>query len=442
MSNTIRTAVMTASFALSMSLGAQSAAAETEIQWWHAMGGSLGEDVLGGIAQRFNESQSEYKVVPVYKGNYSETMTGAIAAFRAKKQPHIVQVFDAGTATMMSAEGAIYPVHQLMADAGEPFDQSIFLDAVMAYYTSQEGDLLSMPFNSSTAVLYYNKDIFEKAGLDPNAPPATYEQIYDVSKKILDSGAASCGLTIGWQSWSQMENFSAWHNVPFATKDNGYAGTDTELAFNSADHVRHLETLGNWAKEGVVKYGGRRGDPNPLFINSECAMLITSSAYYAGIKKSTEFPFSTSFLPYWEWKMDKPQNSIIGGATLWVLQGHDSEEYKGVAQFLTHLASAEEQAAWHIGTGYVPITKDAYELAASQGHYEENPGTDTAIKQLTLNTPTPNSKGLRLGNFVQIRDLVNEAMEAVWLDQATAQEALDEAVAKGNELLRQFESAN
>ena len=399
----LKSTVMSATIGLTLSLGTSAAMAQTEITWWHAMGGSLGEDVLAGIADRFNESQSDYKVTPVYKGNYSETMTGTIAAFRAKKQPHLVQVFDAGTATMMSAKGATYPVYQLMKDTGEPFDQSVFLDAVMAYYTSAEGDLLSMPFNSSTAVLFYNKDVFENAGLDPDAPPATYEQIY------------------------------------FATQENGYTGTDAKLAINSPDHVRHLSTLGEWAKEGVVKYGGRRGDPNPLFINGECSMLITSSAYYAGIKKSTEFEFSTSFLPYWEWKTDQPQNSIIGGATLWVMSGHESDEYKGVAKFLTHLSSAEEQAAWHIGTGYVPITKDAYKLAESRGHYVENPGTDTAIKQLTLNTPTAHSKGLRLGNFVQVRDLVNEAMEAVWLDKASAQDALDEAVEKGNGLLEQFE---
>ena len=167
---TVQRTLTAAAVALTLSGAVSMAQAQTEVQWWHAMGGALGEKV-NGIADGFNASQSDYKVTPVYKGNYTETMTGAIAAFRAGEHPHIVQVFEVGTATMMAAKGAIVPVYQLMADAGADFDPSAYLSAVTGYYTDTDGNMLSMPFNSSTPVLYYNKAAFEKAGLDPNTPP-------------------------------------------------------------------------------------------------------------------------------------------------------------------------------------------------------------------------------------------------------------------------------
>ncbi|HFQ15370.1 MAG TPA: extracellular solute-binding protein, partial [Rhodobacteraceae bacterium] len=199
------------------------AMAQTEIQWWHAMGGANGERV-DRIAADFNASQSEYVVVPSYKGNYTETMTAAVAAFRAGEQPDIVQVFEVGTATMMAAKGAVYPITELMADTGTPFDQSVYLPAVVSYYQTPEGDLLSMPFNSSTPVLWYNKDAFAKAGID--SPPTTWDELNAAAQKLLDSGM-SCGYSFGWQSWVMIENYGAWHNLPMGTKENGFAGTDT-----------------------------------------------------------------------------------------------------------------------------------------------------------------------------------------------------------------------
>ena len=421
-------------------LAAAGANAATEIQFWHAMGGELGE-LTGKIAEGFNASQSDYKVVPVYKGNYTETMTAAIAAFRAKQQPHIVQVFEVGTATMMAAEGAVYPVHQLMADAGEPFDTKAYLQAVVGYYTTSDGKMLSMPFNSSTPVVYYNKDAFKKAGLDPANPPKTWSQVAEAGKKLVASGMG-CGFTTGWQSWVQLENFSAWHNLPIGTKENGFAGLDTELTINSPVHVKHIQALADWQKDKVFVYGGRRSDTNPKFINGECAMLMNSSASYAGIKAGAKFDVGITMLPYWDEVKGAPQNSIIGGATLWVLKGGKPEEYKGVAKFFSYLSSAEVQAEWHQKTGYLPVTVAAYELSKKQGFYEKNPGTDVSIRQMTNKAPTANSKGLRFGSFVQIRDIINEELEAVWAGSKTAQAGLDAAVARGNDLLRKFEAAN
>ena len=433
--------VIAAAAAMSGLLAAIPAQAASEIEWWHAMGGKLGEKV-NEIAAGFNASQSDYVLKPVYKGNYTETMTAAIAAFRAKQQPHVVQVFEVGTATMMSAKGAVYPVFELMKDSGESFDPGAYLQAVTGYYTDTDGNMLSMPFNSSTPVMYYNKDAFKKAGLDPNSPPKTWPELAEAAKKLQSSGATACGFTTGWQSWVQIENFSAWHNVPIGTKANGFAGIDSEFTFNSPAHVKHISTLAEWQQSKIFDYGGRRSDSAPKFYNQECAMYMNSSAGYAGVKANVKFDFGVSRLPYWPDVASEPQNSIIGGATLWVLQGRDSAEYKGVAKFFSYLSSAEVQADWHQFTGYLPITNAAADLTKKQGFYDANPGTDVAIKQINNKAPTANSKGLRFGNFVQIRDIINEELEAAWAWSKTAKEALDEAVSRGNKLLRKFESAN
>ena len=415
-----------------------SALAATEVQWWHAMGGVNGERV-NKIANDFNATQSEYKVVPSYKGNYTETMTAAIAAFRAKEQPHIVQVFEVGTATMMAAKGAIYPVEQVMKDAGEAFDKSIYLPAVISYYQTSSGELLSMPFNSSTPVLWYNKDAFKKAGID--SPPKTWNDMKSASEKLVGAGY-KCGFSFGWQSWVMIENFSAWHDLPMGSKENGFAGTDTSFSFNNDKVKSRIASIADWSKDKLFTYGGRRGDSLSMYTNGECGMWMNSSAYYGSIKKQSKFDFGQTMLPLDTDVASKPQNSIIGGATLWVLKGRDQADYKGVAKFMTYLSSAEVQAWWHQETGYVPITTPAYELSKKQGFYDANPGTDTAIQQLSLNQPTANSRGVRFGNFVQIRDIINEEMEAIWNGSKTASQGLDDAAERGDKLLRKFERAN
>lgn len=324
--NSSRVRVLTGALtALTLTAAASGQAfAVTEIQWWHAMGGELGEKV-NAIAKGFNDSQKDFKVVPVYKGNYSETMTGAIAAFRAKKPPHIVQVFEVGTASLMAAKGAVYPVYKLMADNKIPFDPKDYLAAVTGYYADSAGNMLSMPFNSSTPVLYYNKDQFKKAGLDPAKPPATWPEVEAYSKKLQGAGI-KCGFTTGWQSWVHIENMSAWHNVPIGTKSNGFDGLDTQLVFNKDPILRHIGKMAEWQKSKIFDYGGRRSDSAPKFYTQECAMYMNSSAAYAGVKANAKtFAFGVAKLPFWPDVKGAPQNSIIGGATLWVLQGHQAD---------------------------------------------------------------------------------------------------------------------
>ena len=422
-------------------VSAQGAVAQTEIQFWHAMGGNLGETV-NQLADGFNKSQSEYKVNAVYKGSYPETLTAAIAAFRAKQAPHIVQVFEVGTANMMAAKGAIYPVYQLMADAKEPFDPKAYIGPVYGYYSTTDGKLLSMPFNSSTPVLYWNKELLAKAGLDPNKGPTTWPELGEMAKKAVAAGA-KCGFTPQWQTWTLIENYGAWHNLPYATKENGFGGTDIELKFNDAPRVKLIQMMADWSKDKTFVYGGREGKSDTLFNGGECAFRIGSSGSAAGAEKALgQDKVGIGMMPYSPDVAPKPQNSIIGGATLWVLQGRPAAEYQGVAKVPNYLSTTPVQAKWHQETGYVPITVAASEATEKEGFYKKFPGRDIAVKELTLNPPTANSKGLRIGNFVQIRDIVDEELESVWSGKKDAKTALDDAVKRGNEQLRKFEAAN
>ncbi|NBN45415.1 sn-glycerol-3-phosphate ABC transporter substrate-binding protein UgpB [Proteus sp. G2626] len=422
--------------AVAMTLFASPTHAKTQIEWWHAMGGALGQKV-NQIASDFNASQSEYEIKPVYKGTYAETMTSAVASFRAKNQPAIVQVFEVGTASMMGAKKAVFPVYQLMEKTNEPFDPNSYLSTVTGYYTTSDGKMMSLPFNSSTPVLYYNKALFKKAGVDH--PPKTWKEMETVSQKLLDSGV-KCGFTTTWQSWTQIENFGARNNLPIATKNNGFDGFDTTFLFNKAPFVAHIQQMADWSKSGIFKYGGRQSDSMPLFYTQECAMVMESSAGFAGIKENMKgIDIGVSQLPYDDTLVQKPANTIIGGASLWVMSGRPDAEYDGVAKFFTYLSSPEVQADWHQATGYLPVTKAAYALTQQQGFYQKNPGADTAILQMTTSEPTANSKGLRFGNFLQTREIVDEELEKVWSGKQSAQVALDNAVKRGNEQLHRFE---
>ncbi|MBA3507829.1 MAG: sn-glycerol-3-phosphate ABC transporter substrate-binding protein UgpB [Betaproteobacteria bacterium] len=439
MSHPIARFALTALAAVAM-CASVSAQAQTEIQWWHSMTGAL-NDRVNELAKGFTESQKDYKVVPVYKGAYPESMAAAIAAFRAGNAPHILQVFEVGTATMMGAKGAIKPVSEVMREAGEKFDPKAYIGAVAGYYTNRKGEMLSFPFNSSTTVFYYNKDVFEKAGLDPNRPPATWPEVMAAAAKIKASGASQCAYTTGWPSWVHVENLSAWHNVPIATKENGMAGLDTQFQINSPLHVRHWNNLKEWNSKGYFSYAGRRNEAEAKFYSGECAMLTSSSAAQANINRNAKFKYAVSMLPYYADVQGAPQNTIIGGASLWVMAGKKPDEYKGVAKFLTYIAEPKRQAQWHQQTGYLPITPVAYDLTKSAGFYDKNPGTDISVRQMTGKAPTPNSKGLRFGGFVQIREMFEEEMENMLAGKKDAKAALDSAVARGNEMLRKFEKS-
>ncbi len=436
----LKFSTLAASVAMGLSVMATAPVqAQTEIQWWHAMGGALGEWV-NDLARDFNASQKDYKVVPTFKGSYDEAMTAAVAAFRSGNAPHILQVFEVGTATMMASKGAIVPVAEVMKKAGVPFDPNGYVPAVAGYYTAPNGEMLSFPFNSSTTVFHYNKDAFKAAGLDPEKPPLTWPEVMVAAAKLKATGH-QCPFTTSWVSWTQLESFSAWHNTEFASKGNGMFGIDARLTFNEPLQTRHIENLAKMAKDGLFVYKGRGNAADGVFVSGECAMITGSSALYGNIKRNAKFTGGISTLPYYPDVQGAPQNTVIGGASLWAMAGKKPDDYKGVAQFFAFLSRPEEAAKSHQRTGYLPLTIASFELTENSGYYKENPGTEVAVTQMIRKT-TDKSRGIRLGNFVQIRTIIDEELEQVWSGKKTAKEALDVAVNRGNEQLERFQKAN
>ena len=419
--------------ALVVAVSPSAALARTEIQWWHAMTAVLGERV-NEIAAKFNASQSDYEVKAIYKGSYPDTLNAAIAAYRAKQPPHIVQVYEVGTQTMLSS-GAVYPVFQLMNDHGVPIAWNDLIGPVKSYY-STGGNLYSMAFNSSTPILFYNKDLFRKAGL-ADKPPTTWDEVETMAKKLVGAGA-KCGFSAAWPSWTLVENMHALHDQPFADHANGFDGLATTLKINGPFGVKMLDTLQRGAKDGWFTYNGKLNKAEANMGAGECGVFLSSSAYIGNLTRAAEgkFTWGTGSLPR---LAGFPQgNSIIGGATLWVLKGVKPAEYKGVAQFFKYLASTENQAWWAGVTGYLPLTNAAVKAMESSGHFQKNPQQRTAITQMLGGKTTPNSQGIRLGNFASVRDAIEEQMENVFSGKKTARQGLDDAVAKSNDILREF----
>ena len=418
-----------------LTLSGMAAKAQTDISWWHAMTGANSE-VVEKIASDFNASQSDYKIMPVFKGTYPETLNAGIAAFRAGQAPDIIQVFDVGTGVMMGAEGAVMPVADVLTNAGMTFDKSAYLPGIVAYYSKPDGTMLSFPYNSSSPITYYNKDIFEKAGLDPNTPPATWDDVWSMAKTIKESGAAPCGYTSTWLTWIHLENFAAWNNVPYATQGNGLEpGATPELMINAPIFVNHFQQIADLAKDGTFKYGGRTSEAKQIFLAGECGIFTESSGGLGDIVKSG-MNYGIGQLPY-DTAGNGPQNTIPGGASLWVMGGKSDETYAGVAAFFDYLSQADVQEYLHQTSGYLPVTMEAYEATKASGFYDENPGRETPITQMMGKAPTENSKGVRLPNLPQIRDIENEEFEKMLAGDQSAQQALDNAVERGNAAIKE-----
>ncbi|HZH28691.1 MAG TPA: sn-glycerol-3-phosphate ABC transporter substrate-binding protein UgpB [Azospirillaceae bacterium] len=441
----IRKVLVGAVVAAGVSLPA-AAQQKVQIDFWHGLAAPLGP-ILETFVKDFNESQPKYQINAGYKGSYPDTMQAAIAAFRSGTAPHIVQMFEVGTGTMMAAGAAVKPLHELLKETGVQIDFDDYLPAVRGYYSLSDGRPVSMPFNSSTAVLWYNKDAFKKAGLDPENPPKTWPELFETAKKLKDGGVA-CPYTTAWPTWLQVEQFSAVHNIPLATKGNGFQGLDAELRINNPLQVRHLANLVQAQKDGTFKYGGRDNAAEALFPSAECAMITTSSGFRGRVEREAKFAWGVAMLPYYPDAPNAPINSIIGGASFWVMNKgpgipRNADELRGVAEFFKFLSAPDQAARWHMQTGYLPLTRTAYEMAKKADYYQKNAGAEIPIQQLLRGDKmTENSMGIRLGGFPEIRNIIQEEMERALQGQQTPEQAMQNAAQRGNTVLRNFERAN
>jgi sn-glycerol 3-phosphate transport system substrate-binding protein len=416
--------------ALALLGGAAGAQTKTAIYFWHAMDGQRGAAV-GKLVQQFNQSQGEFEVKAVFKRQYTVVLADAKAAYRKKENPpHIVQISNFDTQSMLLSD-MIVPIYRLMKQQKIAVDWADFIETITDD-NSKDGKLYSMPFDISTPILYYNKDIFKKAGL-PDAPPVTWPDVEAASRKILATGAGTCGFATGAMGYLLLGAFP-WHDQPFATNQNGQTGLDTRLLFNGDFGLMHFGALARWHKEKIFGSADRK-----LFIDGGCAMRVESSEVIGGWKKSLRFDWGAGPLPHWGPPYPKANAYLIGG-TLWVLRGHEPADDKGVAQFLKFLIEPAQQRWWASTTGYVPVTKSVIKSLEDDSFYKENPEHWTAVNELLNAKPTPNSRGVRLGNFDQVFHVFGDlAWRNIITGKQTVKEALDTAVSRGNAILRQYE---
>jgi len=434
---------LTAALCASMLAAATPAVAQaqpTELQFWHAFQGPLGE-ITQDVVNRFNASQPTYRLNAVYKGAYQEVLQAGIAAWRAGQAPHILMVYDIGTGTMINAGAAVKYASDVFQEAGLALDPAKYLAGVRGYYSLPDGRLASMPFAGSTALLWWNRDLFAKAGLPTDRAPATWPEVEAAAGKL--KSAAPCALTVASVPWSEFEQYSAIHDLPVATKGNGFGGLDAELAYDNPGMVKHLARLIRLEKEGLFRYKGRDNFSSGVqaFLQGECAMVITSSASRADIARGAKFDWAASLLPFDPAVKAEPVNSLIGGNSLWTMTapGRSAAEYKGVAAFYAFISQPENDFAWHKATGYVPITLEGYETARRAGYYDATPGADVAVRQLTRSGFTDNNRGIRLGRFTEIRNILQEEVERAFQGQQDAEAAMKATVSRSNRTLRDFQ---
>ena len=405
----------------------------TTITFWHAMGGSR-EEVVQALADEFNAANPDVHVEPVFTGSYAETLTSALAAIGTGEEPHIVQVYEVGTRAMLDSS-AIVPVMEL---SGGALDVEQFIAPITNYYTV-DGELACMPFNSSTAMLYYNKDMFREAGLDPEQPPTTFDEVYEMGRQIIESGAAENAISFGWPAWIFEQAF-AMHDQFLADEEGGRTGLASEVYFNSDFGVQVLSEWQRWAEDDVLLYGGREYSANDPFLAGEFAMLAQSTSSLGGIQGNAEFELGTAFLPRLEGY--EPGNNVIGGGCLWALQGFSDEEYDAIWRFYQFLSQTEQSIFWHKETGYFPSTNEAVEALEAEGWFEENPNFSTAFDQILAGNNTPAAQGVILGEFVTIRDIIGAAIEEAVVNGRDPEEALDDAVEEISSLLEDYAALN
>ncbi|WP_181257057.1 extracellular solute-binding protein [Pseudaminobacter soli (ex Li et al. 2025)] len=416
-----------------------SAAERTKFEFWYGLTGDLGE-VVANHCKLFNESQDKYEAICTGQGGYDKAEQNTIAAFRAKQHPTVVQIYDAGTVNFMLS-GAIYPANKFAKDYNLDIDWSKYFPGIANYYATSKGEMWSFPYNSSTAVLYWNKDAWAKIGKDK--APATWAE-FGEDLKALKAAGVDCGFAFDFDSWMNLEQFSAINGIPLATLENGYGGLGAEIAFNKTAFVDHMKDFKAWMDAGYARIQTNQTGKNLIqsFADGTCASTTSSIANHGTVHNTqvAGLNWDVAKLPVID--ASKRTNSIVGGASLWVMEGKSKEEYEAAAAFLKYVTAPDTGEKYIAeNTGYIPVTTAGFELLKSEGFYNDpkRSGRETAIESLTASDVTPLSRGIRLGNFTSIRAEVRSELEAAFAGQKTVEQAIDAAADRSNQILRRYE---
>jgi sn-glycerol 3-phosphate transport system substrate-binding protein len=403
----------------------------TRVAFWHSMSGDVGGKSIPKLASDFNASQDSCFVEPTFQGSYDDSLNKLRAGLQSNDIPAVIQLFDIATRLMVDLNVAT-PVQNFM-DA-EGFDTSDFEPNVLAYYTI-DGTQYSMPFNTSTPLLYYNKDMFEAAGLDPEVPPRTFDEVAeyvaaltqrDESGNVTVSGGAFA--IYGWF----VEQLLAVSGAHYADNGNGRAGPATEAIFNSPEGVRILQWWKDMYDAGNFgNFGRATVDTRNAFLAGQTAMIIESTAALRGLLDGSagKFELGTGWLPRPDEAAFDTSGTIIGGASLWILNGRPQEEQECAWQFIRFLTEPAQQAFWHTESGYFPIRKAGYDEPLAVEWREKYPQFATAVEQLHAAPNNSVTQGALIGVFPTARQTVETAIEEVLAGQATPEEALNNAAA-------------
>jgi len=437
MSKRIFAAAMLAATSLVSAVPA-SAQQRIQFEYWYGLTGRLGE-IMEEHCKRFNDSQTKYEAKCIGQGGYDKAEQNTIAAYRSKQHPTMVQIYDAGTVNFMLS-GATYNAPDLDKDFNMKTDWSAYFPGIANYYATSKGQMWSFPYNSSTALLYWNKDAWAKIGKTKG--PETIEEWFDDIRAMKKAGV-ECGFAFDYDTWMPLEQFSAIHNLPIATKNNGYDGLDAELIFNKTKFADYMKDWKKLLDEGAARIQTAQTGKTIIqaFTDGTCASMLSSVANH-GVVGSTAKPglnWGVTKLPVY--KDFKRHNSLVGGASLWLLQGKSKPEYEAAAAYIQFLLQPKEEQWFADVTGYIPVTNTGYKAMVDSGFYTDpkRQGREIAIESLTFTPPTPVSRGIRLGNFTQIRAEIRSELEAAFTGKKEMQAALDEAAARSNQILRRFE---
>jgi len=422
---------------LLLALVATLSLAKVKIQFWHAMGGWR-INFLAQQAEKFNATHPDIEVQVQYTGSYRDTLNKLIVSVQAGAAPHVVQVFDVGTQIMVDG-GIAVPVGDLMAN-DPAFDLGKFLPQVLSYYRVN-GKLYSMPFNSSNAILYYNKTIFKEAGLDPDKPPRTFEEFKEAARTITKYYQGNVvGFGFNLHSWF-FEQLMAAQSAPMCDNNNGRTGRPTKAVFNNEAGLKIFEWLNDMKKEGTMietKVEDWTGARN-LFISQKAAMLLSSTSDVAlmmNASKENGFEFGTAFLPT---PADAPAGgAVIGGGSLWIIGSHPDKEIQAAWEFVKFMADTEQQIEWHKATGYFPVRKDAVEQLLFSGYYAQYPDHLTALMQLMLSEQNYNARGAIIGAYPEIRTAVEQNLEKMFGGELTPAEALKRAEEAATRAIKEY----
>ena len=393
-----------------------------KVVFWYSVGGKVSESTKA-LVEKFNASQKDIVVEAIFQGSYDDAINKLKQSIVSKSAPHVMQVYDIGSRFMIDSK-AVVPV-QKWVDT-EKIDLKVYEPNLLAYYTV-DNKLYSMPFNTSTPILYYNKNMFKEAGLDPAKPPKTFDEVAAAAAKLTVKDAAGKvtrpGITIAIYGWF-FEQLMAVQNAFYANNENGRAAAATATAFNSPEGEKILSWWQGMVKSGVAGNIGRKtADTQKAFIGGQTAMTIDSTGVLGDIVTGVggKFEVGTAFLP-------RPEGAkggvIIGGGSLWMLAGHPEAEEKAAWAFIKFMTAEKQQAFWHINTGYFPVTLKAYDDADLKKHHEKYPQFKVAVDQLHGTPITRATQGALLGVFTQSRQEIETAIEQVLNNQASPKEAL------------------